>query len=412
MVSTEMMPEPDTAEVSLADSEETLTDNTTAAEQPATADHVVPADEPDAAPSAVENPAVTPADDQSEAVSDPLPVESNTVAMGDIRSAFAFLDREGGGREGSVEPTWGNSSLSSSSAAREEACIEVNLVRNRLSIFERLSQQSGGGPPLPRQPATSRGSRAKSEARSERVTSPVSGSADRPVVAPADSEPASGRASFSERVRKISEQEAVIYEGMARNAAEEHEEGEAREEGGGVYPQKTQVQENVINEYTRKHSGGFMPSHSNPSVNLKNAASAHTTASNSSTQQAPVRSSYTIQSRVKSGHAQQSPTMENIQRSLGLTEAPAVDHRQPEAAADVRDTSAQPSPAATEETKRQPVCRPGVTYNLQKSGFSVTLKTRRVATAASPTDPAARKQVYNQYRELLKKFSHHREETV
>jgi hypothetical protein len=233
------------------------------------------------------------------------------------------------------------------------------------------------------------------------VASPVS--SPPAALIPAGGELANGgRASFSERVRKISEQEAVIYEGMARNAAEEHAEGQAREEGGGVYPQKTQVQENVINEYTRKHStgGGLMPNHS------------LATATTSATQQAPVRSSYPSQSRGKSAHAQQSPTMENIQRSLGLTEAPSAADQRQQQEATATDSSAQLTPAATEQTKRQAASRPGGTYNLQKSGFSVTLKPRRVPSAVSPTDPAARKQVYNQYRELLKKFSHHREETV
>ena len=339
---------------------------------------------------------------------------TSAVAMGDIRSAFAFLDKESG-REGSVEP------MGSAAASIDDACIEVNLVRNRLSIFERLSRQAagGGGPSLPRQPFPNRAARAKSEVRELRVASPVSCQSDPTTVVVVGQ--AAGRPSFSERVRKISEHEAAIYEGMARNAAEDHE--AAREEGGSLYPQKTQVQENVINEYTRKHSsssggGGTEVGHEHPPVVAKIAPTPSAVANQPAFHAAaPVRTGYASNPpRVKTAHAQQSPTMESIQRSLGLSEAdqqPAIQVEPAVTTAARSNSATRPELAARTETRQQPAAgRSGGTYNLQKSGFSVTLKSQRSHTSVPPNDPAARKQVYSQYRELLKKFSHHREETV
>jgi hypothetical protein len=342
----------------------------------------------------------------------PLPTFSNLemnggTAVGDIRSAFAFLDKEGGGRESSLEPSWegmtGSGGSSGSSAAFSGndggACIEVNLVRNRLSIFERLSQQANNADaPINRPTFYRRTARAKSEAR-ERVCSPGPPPAARAPV------------SFSERVRRISEQEAVIYEGMARNAAEDHEDA-APPTSVGHFPLKTQIQENVISEYTRKHS--MEPHHpSSPPPPL--AATKEAVAPSLSTAaqppaaaaQSPTKTGFTHHHlRLPTTHAQQSPTMESIQRSLGLTEV--------ERPASVRDKTPEEvvdAAAVRRSLQQRPALAGGGggTYTLQKSGFSVTLKNQRGATA---TDPAARKQVYTQYRELLKKFSHHREETV
>ncbi len=342
----------------------------------------------------------------------PPPTVSNLemnggTAVGDIRSAFAFLDKEGGGRESSLEPSWegmtGSGSSGSSAAFSGNdggACIEVNLVRNRLSIFERLSQQANNADaPINRPTFYRRAARAKSEAR-ERVCSPGPPPAERAPV------------SFSERVRRISEQEAVIYEGMARNAAEDHEDA-APPTSVGHFPLKTQIQENVISEYTRKHS--MEPHHpSSPPPPLAATKEAVAPALGTAAQppaaaaQSPTKTGYAHHHlRLPTAHAQQSPTMESIQRSLGLTEVerPAiVRDKTPEEVVDaaaVRRSHQQQRPALA--------AGGGGTYTLQKSGFSVTLKNQRGATA---TDPAARKQVYTQYRELLKKFSHHREETV
>jgi hypothetical protein len=339
----------------------------------------------------------------------PPPTVSNLemnggTAVGDIRSAFAFLDKEGGGRESSLEPSWegmtGSGGSSGSSAAFSGndggACIEVNLVRNRLSIFERLSQQANADAPINRPTFYRRAARAKSEAR-ERVCSPGPPPAERAPV------------SFSERVRRISEQEAVIYEGMARNAAEDHEDA-TPPASVGHFPLKTQIQENVISEYTRKHS--MEPHHPSspppPLAATKEAVAPTAVQPPAAAAQSPTKTGYTHHHlRVPTAHAQQSPTMESIQRSLGLTEVerPAiVRDKTPEEVVDaaaVRRSQQQQRPAH--------VAGGGGTYTLQKSGFSVTLKNQRGATA---TDPAARKHVYTQYRELLKKFSHHREETV
>jgi hypothetical protein len=275
------------------------------------------------------------------------------------------------------------------------ACIEVNLVRNRLSIFERLSQQANADAPINRPTFYRRTARAKSEAR-ERVCSPVPPPAERAPV------------SFSERVRRISEQEAVIYEGMARNAAEDHEDA-TPPASVGHFPLKTQIQENVISEYTRKHS--MEPHHPSPSPPLAAKEAVAPTAAQppAAAAQSPTKTGYTHHHlRLPTAHAQQSPTMESIQRSLGLTEV--------ERPASVRDKTPEEVVDAAAVRRSQQQQRPalaagggGGTYTLQKSGFSVTLKNQRGATA---TDPAARKQVYTQYRELLKKFSHHREETV
>ncbi len=334
---------------------------------------------------------------------------NGSTAVGDIRSAFAFLDKEGGGRESSLEPSWegmtGSGSSGSSAAFSGNdggACIEVNLVRNRLSIFERLSQQANNADaPINRPTFYRRNARAKSEAR-ERVCSPGPASAERAPV------------SFSERVRRISEQEAVIYEGMARNAAEDHEDA-SPPASVGHFPLKTQIQENVISEYTRKHS--MEPHHpSSPPPPLAATKEAVAPALSTTAQpppaaaaQSPTKTGYTHHHlRLPTTHAQQSPTMENIQRSLGLTEV--------ERPASVRDKTHEEVVDAAAVRRIHQQQRPalaagggGGTYTLQKSGFSVTLKNQRGATA---TDPAARKQVYTQYRELLKKFSHHREETV
>jgi hypothetical protein len=332
----------------------------------------------------------------------PPPVGSSGTAMAaDIRSAFAFLDKEG--REGSVDPSWetgNNTGLSGN-----EACsIEVNLVRNRLSIFERLSQQAAAAPAI-RPSFTKRAARAKSEAAGEQVDSLGPAGGGKPMAPSTvynDQPGGTPATSFSERVRKISEQDAVIFESMNRNAAEDHEElGLPRGDGGSVYPHKTQMQENVISEYTRKHSSDHSPGQ--PAAATVKTPQA--TAAKNLTGHYPVRTGFAHQARIATPHAQQSPTMENIQRSLGLSEAvpverPAVGRGRPLQAAAARDT---PSKARQQSP----------TYNLQKSGFSVTLKSQQQRSpSVPPTDPAARKQVYSQYRELLKKFSHHREETV
>ncbi len=332
-------------------------------------------------------------------------LETNgSTAVGDIRSAFAFLDKEGGGRESSLEPSWegmtgsGSSGSSAAFSGNDGACIEVNLVRNRLSIFERLSQQANNADaPINRPTFYRRTARAKSEAR-ERVCSPGPPPAERAPV------------SFSERVRRISEQEAVIYEGMARNAAEDHADA-TPPTSVGHFPLKTQIQENVISEYTRKHSmEPHHPSSPPPALAAKEAvAPALSTAAQpppAAAAQSPTKTGYAHHLRLPTAHAQQSPTMESIQRSLGLTEVerPAiVRDKTPE---EVVDAAAA---RRSHQQQRPALAAGGGTYTLQKSGFSVTLKNQRGATA---TDPAARKQVYTQYRELLKKFSHHREETV